>query len=74
MAMEINELNIQLEMAVLHDGYVRSASELQNISSKEYELKKIQELLDGEGPRRRSAAGFLFPEVTLNRRIAELRK
>ena len=63
MAMEINELNIQLEMAVLHDGYVRSASELPNISSKEYELKKSGSFWMREGPRRRSAAGFLFPEV-----------
>ncbi len=46
MGMEINELNIQLEMAVMHDGCVHTAMELPNISSREYELKQIRELLD----------------------------
>lgn len=74
MAMEINELNIQLEMAVLHDGYVRSASELPNISSKEYELKKIRELLDAGRTQKEICSRLSISRSTLNRRIAELRK
>ncbi|MEI3168610.1 MAG: winged helix-turn-helix transcriptional regulator [Lachnospiraceae bacterium] len=74
MAMEINELNIQLEMAVLHDGYVHSASELPNISSKEYELKKIRELLDAGRTQKEICSRLSISRSTLNRRIAELRK
>ena len=74
MAMEINELNIQLEMAVLHEGSVRSASELPNISSKEYELKKIRELLDAGRTQKEICSRLSISRSTLNRRIAELRK
>lgn len=74
MGLEINELNIQLEMAVLHDGYVRAAAELPNISSKEYELKKIRELLDAGKTQKEICSRLSISRSTLNRRIAELRK
>lgn len=63
MRMEINELNIQLEMAVLHDGYVHAATELPDISSRAYELKQYGSCWMQERPRRKSAAGSLFPAV-----------
>lgn len=74
MGLEINELNIQLEMAVLHDGFVHSAAELPNISSKEYELKKIRELLDAGKTQKEICSRLSISRSTLNRRIAELRK
>lgn len=74
MGLEINELNIQLEMAVLHDGLVHSVAELPNISSKEYELKKIRELLDAGKTQKEICSRLSISRSTLNRRIAELRK
>ncbi len=74
MGLEINELNIQLEMAVLHDGFVHSTVELPNISSKEYELKKIRELLDAGKTQKEICSRLSISRSTLNRRIAELRK
>lgn len=74
MGTEINELNIQLEMAVLHGGYVHSVAELPGISSKEYELKKIRELLDAGKTQKEICSRLSISRSTLNRRIAELRK
>ena len=74
MRMEINELNIQLEMAVLHDGYVHAATELPDISSRAYELKQIRELLDAGKTQKEICSRLSISRSTLNRRIAELRK
>ena len=74
MRMEINELNIQLEMAVLHDGYVHAATELPDISSRAYELKQIRELLDAGKTQKEICSRLSISLSTLNRRIAELRK
>ena len=74
MRMEINELNIQLEMAVLHDGYVHAATELPAISSRAYELKQIRELLDAGKTQKEICSRLSISRSTLNRRIAELRK
>ena len=74
MGMEINELNIQLEMAVMHDGYVHTAMELPNISSREYELKQIRELLDAGKTQKEICSRLSISRSTLNRRIALLRK
>lgn len=74
MRMEINELNIQLEMAVLHDGYVHAATELPDISSRAYELKQIRELLDVGKTQKEICSRLSISRSTLNRRIAELRK
>lgn len=74
MRMEINELNIQLEMAVLHDGYVHVATELPDISSRAYELKQIRELLDAGKTQKEICSRLSISRSTLNRRIAELRK
>ena len=73
MRMEINELNIQLEMAVLHDGYVHAATELPDISSRAYELKQIRELLDAGKTQKEICSRLSISRSTLNRRIAELR-
>lgn len=73
MRMEINELNIQLEMAVLHDGYVHAAIELPDISSRAYELKQIRELLDAGKTQKEICSRLSISRSTLNRRIAELR-
>ena len=74
MRMEINELNIQLEMAVLHDGYVHAATELPDISSRAYELKQIRELLDAGKTQKEICSRLSISRSTLNRRIALLRK
>lgn len=74
MRMEINELNIQLEMAVLHDGYVHAATELPDIFSRAYELKQIRELLDAGKTQKEICSRLSISRSTLNRRIAELRK
>ena len=74
MGMEINELNIQLEMAVMHDGCVHTAMELPNISSREYELKQIRELLDAGKTQKEICSRLSISRSTLNRRIALLRK
>lgn len=74
MRMEINELNIQLEIAVLHDGYVHAATELPDISSRAYELKQIRELLDAGKTQKEICSRLSISRSTLNRRIAELRK
>ena len=74
MRMEINELNIQLEMAVLHDGYVHAETELPDISSRAYELKQIRELLDAGKTQKEICSRLSISRSTLNRRIAELRK
>ena len=74
MKLEINELNIQLEMAVRNNGYVAAKTELQGMSSREYELKTIRELLDAGKTQREICARLSISRSTLNRRIAELRK
>lgn len=74
MGMEINELNIQLEMAVMHDGYVHTAMEFPHISSREFELKQIRELLDAGKTQKEICSRLSISRSTLNRRIAELRK
>ena len=73
MRMEINELNIQLEMAVLHDGYVHAATELGHFL-RAYELKQIRELLDAGKTQKEICSRLSISRSTLNRRIAELRK
>ena len=74
MKLEINELNIQLEMAVRNNGYVAAKTELQGMSSREYELKTIRELLEAGKTQREICARLSISRSTLNRRIAELRK
>lgn len=74
MKLEINELNIQLEMAVRNNGYVAAKTELQGMSSREYELKTIRELLDAGKTQREICVRLSISRSTLNRRIAELRK
>ena len=74
MKLEIKELNIQLEMAVRNNGYVAAKTELQGMSSREYELKTIRELLDAGKTQREICARLSISRSTLNRRIAELRK
>ncbi len=75
MGLEINELNTQLEMAVLQDGFVaHSEDERPDISSKEYEMKKIRELLEAGKTQKEICRSLSISRSTLNRRIAELRK
>lgn len=74
MKLEINELNIQLEMAVRNNGYVAAKTELQGMSSREYELKTIRALLEAGKTQREICARLSISRSTLNRRIAELRK
>ena len=74
MKLEINELNIQLEMAVRNNGYVAAKTELQGMSSREYELKTIRGLLDAGKTQREICVRLSISRSTLNRRIAELRK
>ena len=58
----------------MHDGCVHTAMELPNISSREYELKQIRELLDAGKTQKEICSRLSISRSTLNRRIALLRK
>ena len=74
MEMEINELNIKLEMLVRDEEKIRFHQREKDLSSKEYELKKIKELLDEGKTQREICSRLSISRSTLNRRIAKLRK